>query len=338
MVFVQPLDEEQRQQLKRLARREPGRVSERIRMVLLSSRRYSVSQIAAIFECDKATVRHWLARFEAEGVAGLRDRPRLGRPCKADAGAREVIRQQMETLPAAAGYLFGFWTVVTLAGHLASCFGLHFSQATLRRTLLALEFRWRCPRHLLPNDPLAATKMWALCERLLRAPKEAVILSLDECDVHLLPVLRAMWMPRGQQARVPTPGVNCKRSVFGALELVSGQWLYQVFERKRAVEFLESMGYLVLTYPNRPLLVILDNASIHKAKAASAWLADHPQVELLFLPSYSGHAQNPVEKVWWRLKDRVAANRLHGSIDALVAAIHKFFDSFTPDAALQLAA
>ena len=61
-------------------------------------------------------------------------------------------------------------------------------------------------------------------------------------------------------------------------------------------------------------------------------------MELLFLPTYSGHRHNPVEKVWWRLKQQVAANRLHGSYDDLVAAICGFFAEFTPEAALELAA
>ena len=76
MRAVRPLTEEERQELPRSARHEVGRVSERMRMILLSSRGDSVPQIAAIFECDPATVRHWLARFEAAGRGGLRDRPR----------------------------------------------------------------------------------------------------------------------------------------------------------------------------------------------------------------------------------------------------------------------
>jgi transposase len=338
MVFIRPLAESERRELKRLARHEVGRVSERIRMILLSSRGYSVPRIAEIFECDAATVRHWIARFAADGVEGLRDRPRAGRPRKADAAARELIRQQVETPPAEAGYGFGFWTVVTLAAHLAACCRLHLSQATVRRALLALEFRWRRPRHALPKDPEAATKMWRRCERVLRAPPEAVVLCSDECDLHLLPVLRAMWMRRGQQVRVPTPGTNRKRSIFGALEWATGRWLYQVYERKRSVEFLAFLEHLVQAYPGRPLRLVLDNASIHTAKVVQTWLVAHPQVALLFLPSYSGHEQNPVEKVWWRLKGYVAANRLHGSIDALVATVHEFFASFTPEAARQLAA
>ena len=96
MHFVRPLKEQERQQLKRLTRGEVGRVSVRIQLILLSSRGYTVPKIAANFECDEATVRNWIERFEAGGVEGLRDRPRGGRPRKADAVARETIRHELE--------------------------------------------------------------------------------------------------------------------------------------------------------------------------------------------------------------------------------------------------
>lgn len=338
MVYVRSLSDAERRELKRRARTEVGRVSERIRMVLLSDRRYSVPQIATIFECSEATVRGWLARFNAEGLTGLADRPRAGRPRKAAAAARETIRQQMEQSPAAAGYAFGFWTVATLCHHLTHRLGVALSHAVVRQVLRALDYRWRRPQLALPEDPQAAAKMWALCARVVRAPAEAVILCGDECDLHLLPALRAMWMRRGHQVRVPTPGTNRKRAIFGALEWATGQWLYVICERKRAAEFIAFLEQVLASYPGRPILLVVDNASIHTAKAVAAWLAEHPRLELLWLTAYSGHRHNPVGKVWWRLKGHVAANRLHGSIEALVAAAHEFFTSFTPEAARQLAA
>jgi transposase len=338
MVYVRSLSEAERRALKRQARTAVGRVSERIRMVLLSDRHYSVPQIAAIFECSEATVRGWLARFNAEGLAGLADRPRRGRPRKADVAARELIRQQIEQSPAAAGYGFGFWTVATLCQHLGHRLGLALSPAIVRQVLRMLDYRWRRPQLTLPEDPQAAVKMWGLCARLLRAPAEAVILCEDECDLHLLPVLRAMWMRRGHQVRVPTPGTNRKRAIFGALEWGTGRWLYAVCERKRAVEFIVFLEQILAAYPGRPILLVVDNASIHTATIVAAWLADHPRLALVWLPAYSGHRQNPVEKVWWRLKGHVAANRLYGNIESLVAATHDFFASFTPEAARQLAA
>lgn len=338
MIYVRPLTDDERRLLRHLARTEVGRVSERVRMVLLSDRRYAVPQIAAIFECDEATVRTWLDRFEREGVDGLRDRPRAGRPRKADAAARDALDQALARAPAACGYLAGYWTVAMLVAHLAAAGGRHLSASTVRRALRALGFRWRRPRHALRRDPDAAAKLWALAAQIWHATAGTVILCQDESDLHLLPVLRAMWMRRGQQVRIPTPGGNRKRAVWGALDPESGRWTYAVTARKRAVEFVAFLEQVLRAYPARPLLLIVDNASIHTAKLVQAWLADHPRLTLGYLPTYSGHQQNPVEKVWWRLKGQVAANRLHGSVEALEDAVHAFFASFTPEDALRLAA
>src|SRR5262249_24938329 len=48
-------------------------------MVLLSLQGLPAAQIAVLLECHPATVRRWVGRFNAEGIAGLADRPRCGR-------------------------------------------------------------------------------------------------------------------------------------------------------------------------------------------------------------------------------------------------------------------
>lgn len=335
MLYVRTLSEAEQKELRQGARREVGRVAERMRMVLLSARGYGVPQIATIYECDEATVRRWIERYEADGTRGLRDLPRSGRPPRADAAAREQIRRAVEAGPNEAQP--SYWSVLVLVLHLAEA-GLALSASTMRRCLGRLDFVWRRPRHVLPRDPDAQAKMRVVGERIFHAPADAVVLCLDECDLHLLPVLRGMWMKRGQQTDVPTPGKNQKRSIFGALELETGRWLYQVTMRKRTEEFIAFLEHLLDSYPRQPLLLVLDNASIHHSRALQAWLSEHPCIELLHLPSYAGHRENPVEKVWWRLKDRVAANRLRASMDALVTAAERFFAELSPEDALRLAA
>jgi len=103
MRYVRALRADEREALRRTVRTAVGRVSERSRRVLLADRHYNVPQLAAIFACTEATVRHWLARFESEGVAGRADRPRTGRPRKAAAAARARSRQALDATPAAAG-------------------------------------------------------------------------------------------------------------------------------------------------------------------------------------------------------------------------------------------
>lgn len=339
MLRVHALSEQEHEGLKRGARREVGRVSERMHAVLLSSRGYDVGQIASILEYDEATVRRWLERFEAEGLEGLQDRPRSGRPRSADAAAQDTVRRAMEAGPEASGHPgVTLWTVALLQTHLLVGLGLQMSRSSVRRLVHALGYAWRRPRHVLPKDPETDRKMRHICSTLLAAPAHAVVLCLDECDIHLMPVLRAMWMRRGQQRDVPTPGQNRKRGIFGALELEGGALHYTITLRKKAADFIAFLEKLAGTYPGRPMYLVLDNASIHHAKLVQEWLKEHQQVHLLFLPAYSGHRYNPIEKVWWHLKQQVAANRLHGSIDALIGAVDRYFTSRTPEQTLKLTA
>ena len=66
------------------------------------------------------------------------------------------------------------------------------------------------------------------------------------------------------------------------------------------------------------------------------WLAAHSRLVLLYLPTYSGHRLNPVEKVWWALKGNIAANRAFRNLAELDAAIHGYFADFPPARVLAL--
>ncbi|HET6231972.1 MAG TPA: transposase [Longimicrobiaceae bacterium] len=63
------------------------------------------------------------------------------------------------------------------------------------------------------------------------------------------------------------------------------------------MDFIAFLEKLASAYPDRPLYLVLDNASIHHAKLVREWLKEHPRVHLLFLPAYSGHRYNPIDKV-----------------------------------------
>ena len=59
-------------------------------MVLLSLHELPAAQIAELLDCHPATVRRWISRFNGEGLAGLADRPRPGRP---PLGGRRLTRR-----------------------------------------------------------------------------------------------------------------------------------------------------------------------------------------------------------------------------------------------------
>jgi transposase len=330
MVGIGPLTDQQRRDLERIRRRAAGRVSQRAHMVLLSARGYTVRQIAEIFAVGEDVVRAWLHRYARGGPTGLDDRPRPGRPPR-DRLARHIIDAQASQSPRAVGLMQGCWTVGLLAAFLLARLRLRLSPSSVRRHLKAGGWRWARPR-LAPatHAPAGQRKVdpaseWKLARIARALASTAPVLYLDECEVQLLPVVRAMWM-KGPRVRVPTPGQNRKRAVFGALDARTGALRYAIRERKRALDFVAFLEQLAGAYPAGELVLVLDNVVTHDAKLVRAWLArpEHARFRPLWLPKYSAHEHNPIERVWGLMKDKVAATRLHGSIDALAQETDRF--------------
>ena len=334
MLYIH-LTDEQRTELALVGRQAVGRVALRAQMVLLSDRGHSVPQIAAIHGCGCDVVRTWLHRYQARELAGLHDLPRSGRPSK-DRLARAIGDAQASQSPRCAGLVQSCWTVALLAAFLAARFGLLLSVATVRRHLKAAGWRWRRPRlapaSVLPHkrDPAAGPKTAAIVAALAAARRgRCHLLFLDECDLHLLPVLRACWQ-KGPRLRVPTPGTNAKRAFFGALNAVTGAFHAVDHGRKLAVHFVAFLQQLADALPHGPLVLVMDNVRMHDAKVVRTWLAANPRVAVLWLPTYAAHDANPAERIWGLMKGDVAANRLAGGIAELTAAARRFFTTLPP--------
>jgi transposase len=330
----QPTDEEH-QELQRMVRQEVGRVSRRAQIVLASVRRNSVPDIAAVFGVSRNTVRLWLHRFNAYGPVGLYDEERSGRPRKITQEVKDTLHKMMQTSPQQAGYPVTCWTVATLLMALAARAKVHLSLSAVRGALHQLGLRWGRPRLSMPDkvDPDKAQKQWAMVKAVVDAPPEAVVLYADESRVQLLPLIRAMWHWVGQQVRIPTPGTNVSRALFGALEIRTGQWTYLVRDRMRKEDFVAFLEHLLVVYPHVPIILFVDNYSSHTAHLVRDWLENQQRLQMYYLPKYCSHL-NPVEGIWLRLKGKVAADRLYGSIQALLEAVDVFFRGMSPATAL----
>lgn len=337
MIYVRQPTPDEAMELKRMTRQAIGRVGQRAQIILLSAQRRTVVEISAIFDLHPASVRKWIRRFDAAGPAGLLDEPRSGRPGKADLQVQATVKQLLCTDPQGAGYLATYWTVAMLTLALLTQLGVTLSHTTMRSLLQTLGLRWGRPRLGMPRkvDPEKAQKQWRIAEAVLAAGPEAAVLYADESRVALLPLVRALWHWVGQQVRIPTPGTNKTRSLFGALNIRTGQWTYLVRETMHKEDFIAFLDHLLMVYTTGTIILIVDNYSSHTAHAVREWLGEpaHTRLQLHYLPKYCSHL-NPVERLWLRMKDKVAANRLHGSIKHVLEAVDAFFTAMTPEQAL----
>jgi transposase len=338
MNYVRQPSDEEHTELRRMSRQEVGRVSQRAQMVLMSAQRRSVPEIARIFSLSKATVRYWLRQFDAKGPDGLYDQPRSGRPRKINPLVAETIVGMIQEDPQCEGYLPTFWTVAMLVLALTQRLTMRLSLSTMRNALHQLGLRWGRPRLAMPHktDPRKAEKQWAIALAVIEAGPNAAVLYADESRVQLLPLVRAMWHWIGQQIRVPTPGTNVSRTLFGALNIHTGQWDHLVRQRATSEDFIAFLEHLLAAYPVEPIILIVDNFSSHRARIVQTWLAANARLRLMYLPTYCSHL-NPVECIWLQLKGTLAGNRLYASMALLLQAVDQFFIDLTPQRALTLA-
>ena len=131
--------------VERLARSRaaPARAVARARIVLLSHQGESVAAIAEALVISPATVRFWLHRFNREGVAGLADRPRAGRPPTYTAAEVGAVVAASLTKPDDLGLPFGSWTLDRLAAYLNEEKGIAIKRSRLGELLQAEGLRWR---------------------------------------------------------------------------------------------------------------------------------------------------------------------------------------------------
>lgn len=135
-------------------------------------------------------------------------------------------------------------------------------------------------------------------------------------------MLTACWMQRGTQMRVPTPGKPQWHHLFGAYNFVTDEVVALAAPKKNSNAFVAFLDTLVQQVADdRPIVIVLDNASYHHSGTAQAGFAAlETRLLPLFLPAYCS-TLNPIERYWRHLKRLACANRLFPSIPALVDSV-----------------
>lgn len=118
----------------------PHDLHERLRMVTAVADGATVPQAARTLGHHPQTVRKFVKRFLVEGIAGLDDRPRSGRPARLTEADLRAVEARLDA-DAASGART--WTVGQAAGWLAEERGVTVTPAHLGEVLRRRGFRWK---------------------------------------------------------------------------------------------------------------------------------------------------------------------------------------------------
>jgi transposase len=294
-------------------------------IVVLSAAGMSASEIADLLHYDPKTVRAWITRHRSEGITGLPDRPRSGRPRKGSRRLGQRIHTLLQTPRS--------WTTTRIWKALGRP---QLSMSTIRRRIKE-QARWARPRLIAKSDPNRDTICAGIRERIAALPAGSVILTEDETHIDLLARVRACWMPTGLRHRILTPGTNVRRTVHGAVNLLTGAVHHHISVKNVSVVFCYFLQQLLDAYPQAPVIaVICDNGSTHHSNITQRWLTDHPRIQVIEGAKYSPQ-DNPVERIWATLK-RQLANTFAATITDRIHQTHAFFQHRTDTQNLTTAA
>jgi putative transposase len=293
----------------------------RAHIVLLLADGLSWLVIVRVLYTSSATVDRWRRRFQRGGLDALFGPTRARSPW----WAAVIVVWVTRLTPGDFGFVRSRWTCESIALVLREQHGVPVGRETVRRCLRRVGLVYRRPRPVLgPKDPQYAAKVQKLRQLLRHLPDNEVALFQDEVDVNTNPKIGSMWMRRGEQAEVITPGNNVKRYLAGSLHWRTGELILtegRPGQGRNADLFLAHLDELRRTFRrHRVIHVICDNAVFHRpdrCRKVRDYLQKHPRLRLHFLPAYAPQT-NPIERVWWHLHEEITRNHRCTDIEHLL--------------------
>ncbi len=323
-ITLSPVEEAELRRLERL-RSSPQQTAMRARVVLRCADGATNRGIAREVGMSELAVGRWRARFACDGIAGLADKPRSGRPRTVDeATVNRVIAKTLESPEAESQ-----WSTRALARETG------LSHQTVHRIWRQHRLKpHRARTFEYSTDPELEAKVIDIVGLYLDPPRGALVLCVDEnTQIQALdrtqPILPIRpGLPEGRTHDYKRHGTT---SLYAALEIASGQVTSECHPRHRAAEFLAFMRRIVREHPSGELHIVLDNSSTHTTPEVKRWLARHRRVRFHFTPTGASW-MNMVES-WFSILTRKQIRRgTYASVPELIAAIERFVTGYNQHA------
>lgn len=304
------------------------RLAERAQIVLLAAEGVSDAEIGRRLDLVYQTAGKWRKRFRDGGLSALGDARRPGRPVVYDHDDRiEIIKTVTEQLPDAESH----WTVRGVADELAGTVGISASQVW--RILSEIDLKpWQTRSWLTSHDPDFWEKASDVCGLYLNPPENALVLSVDEKT-------GMQATSRTNPTKSVKPGQAERRefeyrrhgtqALFAALDVHSGEVIWETMDRNRSVEFISFLEHIDQVTPSELTLhLVLDNGSSHVSKQTRAWLDSRSErFEVHHTPTHASWL-NQVELFFSILGRRLLKRGDFESVDELVAKISRFITDY----------
>lgn len=251
--------------------------------------------VSELFLITPQTLLVWIKAFNTQGVDGLTDKARPGRP---PAIAPEQIDELCDLIHHPSKAEIEHWTAKKFHGYLSEKLQIEVGYRTVVRWLHEQGFRLKVPQPWPDRQDEEQRQQWLVGLRALLSEDDTELWYMDEMGVNGDPRPRRRWAKIGEKARVTHNGDHVRMNVAGMICPRTGEAFLLEFshsDREIFQAFLDQANETLKPARGRQIL-ICDNASWHKCKSLE-W----GRFEPLYLPPYSPDF-NPIERLWLLIK------------------------------------
>jgi putative transposase len=294
-----------------------------VRVVLLAAQGAPNYAIADKVDLSPQMVCKWRQRYLEQGLAGLHDELRPGRPRSiSDEEVAMLVRKTIETKPEDGTH----WTIRTIARDTA------LSRPTVHRIWRAFGLQPHRERHFkLSTDPFFVEKVRDIVGLYLNPPDKAMVLCVDEkSQIQALDRTQPLLpMGLGYVEGVTHDYIrHGTTTLFAALDIATGQVLTSCKHSHRHQEYLQFLKQVDANVPMEfGIHLVVDNYATHKHPVVKRWLAAHPRYQVHYTPTYSSWL-NQVE-IWFNIITQKAIRRgTFKSVKDLIAKIERFVSQY----------
>lgn len=285
---------------------------QRAKIVLLAADAVSSPKIAAEVGLNRNQVDLWKHRYRDEGLDGLRDRDRSGRPPVYGPAERLTLVKTITTRPVEQGQLSPVrrkarMSMPEVTRILNEQHGIAISESQVWRICTSMRIKpWQVRSWVTSHDPDFDAKAIDVCGLYLDPGENWAVFSVDEKT-------GMQAKSRINPTRSAEPGEAARqefeyrrhgtRALFAAFECSTGEVIVRPTDSTRATNFIGFLNELDSQVPaNLELHCIVDNLASHGTPDVEAWLDDHHRVFLHRTPKHASWL-NQIE-MWFSILTR----------------------------------
>jgi transposase len=310
---------------------------QRAKIVLMAADAVSSPKIADAVGVNRNQVDQWKHRYRDEGLEGLRDRDRPGRPPVYGPEDRLTLVKTITTQPPETGQLTAQrrkarMSMPEVARVLNTDHQIPISESQVWRICKQMKIKpWQVRSWMTSHDVDFDTKAVDICGLYLDPGENWAVFSVDEktgmqAKSRINPTRPAVeGRPAQQEFEYKRHGT---RALFAAFECGTGEVIVRPTDSTRATNFIGFLNELDSQVPaHLELHCIVDNLASHGTPDVEAWLDNHQRVFLHRTPTHASWL-NQVEMWFSILTRQLLSTAEFADTNDLAGAIIDYVDDY----------